>query len=266
MSQQVERRPDRPDWWVLPNPSDRDMPYTDLKYDIAAEPLIETISYRDRPVGLVTRNRYNAEVLNSKHLLIIDVDLVDDHGRCQNDEVRRAVLAAVNPRGLRIKPSAFEYNRYMVEPYEFYFNFADLLYARLRSLSEHVNAEAPEWAQSEMPPLAFRIYRTHNGLRLIETGHDWAPTWPNGSSPLRVYLDKIFELTWCDPAYAAICREQGLFRGRLTVKPWRDESGFARACQFIETVGGNDILPMLEPLIDRHDETSQAFDDGIPLA
>lgn len=63
--------------------------------------------------------------------------------------------------------------------------------------------------------LQFRVYRTHSGVRLLETSQVHV-----GES--RESIDRLYRLG-CDPAYRELTREQNNFRVRLTPKPWRAE-------------------------------------------
>lgn len=61
--------------------------------------------------------------------------------------------------------------------------------------------------------LAFRIYETFQGARVIVLGKEFNPTD-------RATLDMMNEFN-CDTLYTTICRKQGCFRARLTPKPYR---------------------------------------------
>jgi hypothetical protein len=134
MIEKVERRPEGRRWWVNSDPEH----YDTLKYNIAAEPLLDTIYYEEQAVGIVTRNRYEAKVLNTPHLLIADVDLHDDQHRCLNGAIFDAVLRAANLYGQE-------------------FDLVEMIRCRLTDRY-----------------LSWRIYYTRNGLRLLETTRNWS--------------------------------------------------------------------------------------------
>ncbi|MBX6748430.1 MAG: hypothetical protein IRY85_01970 [Micromonosporaceae bacterium] len=67
------------------------------------------------------------------------------------------------------------------------------------------------WAAAH-PDLGVRVYRTASGLRVFVTGLA-EPTSPAG--------DHILAELGADPIYRELCRTHGMFRARLTPKPWR---------------------------------------------
>lgn len=68
-------------------------------------------------------------------------------------------------------------------------------------------------ADSKYAGLAFRIYETYQGARVIVLGKNFDPQD-------RATLDMMNEFN-CDTLYTSICRKQGCFRARLTPKPYR---------------------------------------------
>ncbi|MBK8780208.1 MAG: hypothetical protein IPO22_00055 [Anaerolineales bacterium] len=61
--------------------------------------------------------------------------------------------------------------------------------------------------------LAFRLYETYQGARVIVMGKSFDPLD-------RTTLDMMNEFN-CDKLYTTICKKQGCFRARLTPKPYR---------------------------------------------
>lgn len=61
--------------------------------------------------------------------------------------------------------------------------------------------------------LTFRVYRTHSGIRLLET----SKTWEGKNKKTLNILYSLF----CDTAYIALTKKLNNFRVRLTPKPWR---------------------------------------------
>ncbi len=68
-------------------------------------------------------------------------------------------------------------------------------------------------ASSKYEGLAFRVYETYQGARVIVLGKNFNPLD-------RVTLDMMNEFN-CDKLYTTICKKQGCFRARLTPKPYR---------------------------------------------
>ena len=63
------------------------------------------------------------------------------------------------------------------------------------------------------PSLGARVYRTHNGWRVMLTGNDLAPASPR--------MKQLFVALHADPLYVAMCERQQCWRARLTPKPYR---------------------------------------------
>ena len=79
-------------WWTQTRAHNMEGNYH--AYSIAIEPLLREIrTAAGRVVSHITRNRYDAEVLNTNQMLIVDVDIQDDHGRCPSARLYQAVLA-----------------------------------------------------------------------------------------------------------------------------------------------------------------------------
>lgn len=66
---------------------------------------------------------------------------------------------------------------------------------------------------SKYEGLAFRLYETYQGARVIVLGKSFDPLE-------RATQDMMNEFN-CDKLYATICKKQGCFRARLTPKPYR---------------------------------------------
>lgn len=122
---------------------------------------------------IITRNRYGAQVMNAESLMFLDID-------------------KPKPAGLGglFKKSSPEQDK-------------EKIYDMVRKL-----ATGPKYSG-----LAFRIYETHQGARVLVLGKDFSPQE-------RAALDMMKEFN-CDPLYTAICKKQGCFRARLTPKPYR---------------------------------------------
>lgn len=142
----------------------------------------------------------------------------------------------------------------------------------------------------DQPAWAVRVYRTPAGLRLLVTQ---GPVEP-GSTQAQAFFNAV----GADPLYVRMCENQHCYRARLTGKPWRmgiekrlrprpgvwpvsadrmpvrqawvrnydtRAQDFA-ACAWIESVGCGVVHPTVQPVVDLHDNLSQALQPGKPLA
>jgi len=69
--------------------------------------------------------------------------------------------------------------------------------------------------------LSFQVYKTKNGLRLLELTRIWDA---RGQETAEVFSD-----LGADPLFAQLCKSQGTFRARLEPKPWRVRSSAINA-------------------------------------
>jgi hypothetical protein len=263
--QTTSRRPDRtgpgPQWWEDVRPSGE---YASIAYDIRTEPLLAEISFNGTVVGQVTRNRYPAEVLNTSHMLIIDIDQRDDDRRCANPNLyARMALEGSN------------------------FDLIESVRARLDALPDALRQHAgffaqywnihedafdsrdfpgPDTTPFVLEQFGWRLYETRNGCRLLEVTQDWGDTRVD-SRLGRSVMNFIMTWVWADPAYQLLCNVQGLYRARLTPKPWRvGWTGAAHAAAFVGTRGVTTPLPLLTPLLEHHDRVTCALDGEAWLA
>ncbi|MGZ8940571.1 MAG: hypothetical protein ACXW32_15305, partial [Limisphaerales bacterium] len=199
------------------------------------------------PFAIVTRNQHGCVVLNTDRAMFVDIDF-DEPNLPQNRIVsffRKAKLQ---------EPS--------IEP-------------ELTRVEQWTNARK-DWA--------WRIYRTRAGLRLLATH---AMIRPSEAAP-------IFQELGADPLYQKLCANQDSFRARLTPKPWllniskvpatwpwpdpAREAAFQKweqkylaksvsysTCRFIKAIGSGKIHSALEPVIEIHDQATQAH-SGLELA
>lgn len=127
--------------------------------------------------------------------------------------------------------------------------------------------------------LIFRIYRTYAGIRLIELSklHD----------PYSLEAQETMDELGCDLSFIKLTRKQGVFRCRLTPKPWRAEPRTVnfqwrdvdileylknprwRIADYIRTIGGSDDVENINPeiafVVSLHD-TYCCGDESRPLA
>lgn len=191
----------------------------EIRYDIKVEPMLRRLAD-----GWVTRNRYGAECLNSPILFAADIDFcTDDNKIACRDIVRELFRYQYMSSAITIEPLR------MVE-------------ARLREVLADPIGRA----------LGFRLYESHNGFRVVCSSAVFGLRTDNEKDVAGHLQERLF----CDRAYRYICAEQGLFRLRLTPKPWRSRSGTARAARYIGTYGSDEIDPVLAPLIAEHDRVA----------
>jgi hypothetical protein len=154
------------------------------------------------------------------------------------------------------------------------FSFFDLLKRRNGDQDKNKIYEMVRKLAAKYGNLAFRIYETSQGARVIVLGREFDPR-----DPATARMMKEFN---CDPLYTLLCKKQGCFRARLTPKPyriklrgrkfvfpregndaetqqWLDE--YAResrrfsVCKFIEQVGSNHLT---DDVVRLHDEMTGA--------
>lgn len=154
-------------------------------YDYVDRPLREEIIDRlgegDGEIGIITRNRYGAMVLNSASVCFVDIDF--PQVRAQGLADRIGLLFSKQKRQQRQ---------------------ADIQDATLMLVRE--------WA-ARNPQRSFRLYRTAAGLRLLFTDRLYDPT-ASKTSELLAELKS-------DWRYRKLTEKQACFRARLTPKPWR---------------------------------------------
>lgn len=121
----------------------------------------------------ITRNRYGAQVLNVENLMILDID-------------KPKVIGGLG--GLFKKKDT-------------------------RPPKDQMSDMVRNLAVTKYTNLAFRIYETFQGARVIVMGKDFDP---RDSETIRMMNE--FN---CDQLYTTLCQKQGCFRARLTPKPHR---------------------------------------------
>ena len=160
-----------------------DYPYED-KDEIKEELIQEQYDNEGKLIAAITRNRYGALVLNSAKVLFADVDLPTQVDKGLNPFSK---LLSLFRRGK--KATDDEQN-----PREEY---------RQRFAAFH----------QQNPALAFRVYETAAGFRLVILNKLFDPL----SDTTQMILKELHS----DELYIRLCRSQECFRARLTPKPWR---------------------------------------------
>jgi hypothetical protein len=181
----------------------------------------------------ITRNRYGAQVLNTEKMMILDID--------------KPKAAAGGLGGLFKKKDA-------------------------RPAKEQIFDTVRNLAIAKYKDLAFRLYETYQGARVIVLGSDFDPR----DGETKRMMDEFN----CDPLYVTLCIKQGCYRARLTPKPYRikmqaykvrypndgDDRDFQRwlseyeavsrnfaVCKLIEEVGASQYL---NDVVRLHDEVT----------
>lgn len=228
--------------------------YEDYLDQPLREEIVENISENAKQIGVITRNRYGALVLNSANVLFADVDF----------PVARPV-GIIQAIAWLFAPSKLKQKQ--------------------KTLENQTVDRVKEWAQIN-PSRSFRLYRTCVGLRLLFTDRLYNPV----SEETSILLNELQS----DLLYKKLTVRQECFRARLTPKPWRCgckrppvnypwlnsgeehkyrqwEQSYGRAvlnyntCNFIEQLGSPVSDPEIRKTIDIHDRwTCQS--DQKPLA
>lgn len=218
----------------------------------APEEILREVRDGEELIGVVTRNRYGVEVLNTDALLIADVDLPEpvpsrkDRARAErpdrgtgsggNGDAGRG--AGVGGDGGSLLSRLF--GRRAADPGPDLSGAAPDLsgpgsggstYAAAGGVdagrangASGAGLPADDPAAAAMiariedvartrPELGFSTYRTRAGLRVLVTGL--------GAAPASTGARELLEAMGSDPLYVTLCRVQETYRARLTPKPWR---------------------------------------------
>ena len=203
------------------------------------------------PDALLTRNSYGSVVLNASRSMFIDVDAKPAASGGGGGGFLKSLFGG----GGASKP-------------------ADPQLDRLRDVLRQSGAGS------------FRLYKTAAGFRVLATDRVYTP----GSSE----SEALMRQAGADPAFIQLCRIQDSFRARLTPKPWRvgkptppgdfpredartqqlfDQwlqeyeraAGSKATCQFVETIGGDNVHPDVAHIVQLHDDRTRAT-SSLPLA
>ena len=180
----------------------------------AGVPIREQVLER-RGEQVLTRNVYGARCLNSPNACFLDIDFPTLHF----GEVARmsafpvlvvAVIAGLVGHSILIGIAAF-----IALVLAFY------CYGIVKE--RRLPARAVEWRREAIARVeafskahadwGMRLYNTPNGLRVLLTHREFAPTEPE--------VQQCFSALQCDPVYVAMCQRQQCFRARVSPKPWR---------------------------------------------
>lgn len=149
------------------------------------EEIINTIGDQatgSEPATIITRNRYGSLILNSAHVLFVDID----------------IPPLPTPKGIIAK-----------------LRFAlSASYKKKVEIDHHfsVVTQITTWSEKN-PDYSFRVYQTKAGFRLLFTNKRFDPKSDE--------VKKIFNELRSDPLYQKLTEKQNCFRARLSPKPWR---------------------------------------------
>jgi hypothetical protein len=156
----------------------KDYEYGDAPF---REEVIRKIEVDGSEIGIITRNRYGALVLNTSGVLFADIDIPET----KSNGILDAILLAFSSKRRAGKLKKQE----------------ALIADRLQSW----------WSNNKQA--SFRTYRTHSGFRIIFTDTVYDPK----SRQTKAILNALGS----DPLYQKLTEKQECFRARLTPKPWR---------------------------------------------
>jgi len=241
--------------------------------------------------AVVTRNGYGARCLNTPDVLFADIDFEEPlHGGVFGYALAPAVIAGVvggwagkSWLGGLIAALVVFVVAWQIGSKK---KRGD---AEARPALEKRAAERIGRFVHQHPEWNLRIYRTPAGFRVLAVHGVFDPTDPA--------VADCFQALNVDKVYARMCRNQRCFRARVSAKPWRIGIGehmrpqpgvwpvapdklpvrdawIARyeaaaeahaACQFLESVGSQQVHPRALAVQEAHDALSRAH-SGLPLA
>lgn len=181
-----------------------------------AEPHLETgdLYDLDSAETFVSVNFYNCVVLNSRNMVIVDVDFEDN--RCTSGVFVHSVADVVRSLG------------------------------NLEIVDRHVDLSSGIEPLLSWADKSFRVYRTRNGCRVICTS--MAARWDDD------HVLPLMRFLGADENYVRLCEEQRTFRARLTPKPWSANGGAPHVCQLVYQHGYDIVAPELKEQLRLHDE------------
>ena len=191
------------------------IPTATTQYRSGFEPHVDVCVCRNAPSqAWLTVNRYNAVVLNSRNMLMIDIDFGDERfSRFAGARDEDDVVAAIKS---------------------------------LNTLDAWMKVE--HFADREFAKHSYRVYRTHSGCRVICT----SKCFPQGTHGYLAYHLMMF--VKADRQYMKLCDVQKCYRARLTPKPWRCNGLPSHVCDLVHTAGPGEVHPELEEQLALHDE------------
>jgi hypothetical protein len=148
-------------------------------------------------LGIVTRNRYGAEILNADTVMFLDWD-VEPHNLYMFMPAPKGFLARLRQTIWGPTSDQYDTNRKAINDW---------------MQKEKTKLEATIWEKIESLNVGLRLYETRNGLRGIVTSSQFDPS--------DALAQNFMTYLGADKLYVRLCRLQGTFRARLTPKHWR---------------------------------------------
>jgi hypothetical protein len=207
------------------------------EYSVIAEPVLHEVCHAGQQQAIITRNRYNCLILNTKNLLIVDVDLGD--------------------------PNSTDY--------------PDCAVSCQIAISQQQAIAALEAIVQQFPQLSFRVYRTRNGLRYLCTTRPFDPLDHTTHRLMQnLYVDPLyarlckFQATFRarltpKPWRIETDEQERFVYDRTTGLVLPDYRSYA-VCHFVEIVGEPTILPAFESAIQVHDSFCRVNQLALELA
>jgi hypothetical protein len=196
-------------------------------YNGEVEPIINPKDLYQLPTeAKLTVNAYNALVLNSTNMLIADIDFGDQR-------LNQFAAGAGN---------------------------CDDVVRNLNELAV-LDEDRNSFDSFHFASQSYRVYRTHSGCRVICTskGVPW--------DRLSWDAERFMRFLGGDPRYIGLCGTQKCYRARLSPKPWRTNfDGPNHVCDFVATVGNDDVAEDLKSQLELHDELTLPDSDWSCLA
>ncbi len=241
-----------------------DYSFPEVRYNIKVEPMLRQLAN-----GWVTRNRYDAECLNSPILFAADIDFrTDDDTIASRDIVREVFYSYGMTSKITIEPLRMVETRLrevIADPVGNEMREHAAYRARKGTIEDIAREMAIDCQRGDpavallllerlgyFNRLGFRLYESRNGFRVICS----STVFGLRTDAEKAVAGHLQKRLFCDHAYRYICAEQGLFRLRLTPKPWRTCDGTGRAARYIGTYGSEEIEPRLAELIAEHDRVA----------
>jgi hypothetical protein len=168
-------------------------------YSALSEPVLKSFFDKDRLIGAITTNSYGVKVLNTPTTMFVDVDFDTD------DVPLECLPWGKQPKGMGIEEQ-----------------IAEIKFAIAKTTKA--------WG------LRFELYRTFNGLRLIELSREW--------DAQNLESTTVLEALGCDRLFQQLCETQGTFRARLEPKPWRETRNCHSVCHAFGSYGVAPVNPV----------------------
>jgi hypothetical protein len=208
--------------------------------------------------GVITRNSYGCDVLNTAQIMFIDVDVPEPRARPGIGGFLGSLFGRPNKQAPE--------------------KHADDAKSELLARAKQTVDRDSSWG--------WRIYKTRAGFRLLATHRLF--------DPVEATSDDLFEHLGADPLYRKLCQTQKCFRARLTPKPyrceirnppdgwpWPDQKSHDRykawenkystaaktfaTCELITSMGNPQTHASINPIIAVHDQMTRVG-TKLPLA